>query len=217
VTKALPAAALVFALLLGFASPAGAFGSVQSRSFQSMLPGEVASFKILFYNLRQNRTINLSLSASAPPGWEVALSEDFLSLPFSVPNDYSSEDGIEYVSSRLGDIKARPVFVSVRPPPDAAGEHTVRVVAKEIPSGGGIRTLQQRSFSFRVSLSGNPQSILLPREEGSNASGGKTYISGEPAADATGDIAALPAAGRYVFPATAAVLFFVYLVVRRGS
>jgi len=150
------------------------FGSMQPAKEFSISPGDVIT-KLYFYNIYGNRITHISLSVSnAPPNWAISFnpelhiitvnisgittevienlyvepSEALDKIPETVP------EGIEYISSSVGYIGAKPVEITISVPEDEElGKEfniTISASAEWLGQTGAVAIKQSRDFDYTI-------------------------------------------------------------------
>lgn len=171
---------LVFILLIGIVKAEEAakynFGSMQADKELNMAPGETAITKLYFYNIYGNRITHVSLSVGeAPENWGISfeplLHETMVSIsgvPTTIeenlyvePSEAVEEipatvpEGIEYISSPVGYIGAKPVKVKIKVPANEKfGKYkvTINALAEWLGQAGSVAFKQSRSFDYTVTV-----------------------------------------------------------------
>jgi len=154
------------------------FGSAQSAKELNIAPGGEATTKLYYYNIYGNRITHISLSvAEVPKNWiisiEPALHKTTVSVsgvPTTVeenlfvepPSDVAESiptnvpEGIEYISSPVGFVGAKPVKIKIKVPPDeklgAVANVRIDAVAAWLGQTGTAAITQGRSFEYKVTV-----------------------------------------------------------------
>src|SRR3989338_946365 len=154
------------------------FGSAQSAKEISIAPGDVVTTKLYFYNIHGNRITHISLSvAEAPENWDISIEpalhestvivsgvtttveenlfvEPGSDVAESVPDDIP--EGIEYISSPVGFVGAKPVLIKIKVPSNEklGTVANVRIdgTASWLGQTGTAAITQSRSFEYIVTI-----------------------------------------------------------------
>ena len=152
------------------------FGSAQADKELKANPGGEITTKLYFYNIYGNRITHIKLEVSeAPENWIISLtpdahdtevnvsgiittinenlyveiSESFDEIPENVP------EGIEYISSSVGYIGAKPVEIKIKVPENEKyGSYNLIIDASAfwLGQGGTAEIQQSRSFEYKIDL-----------------------------------------------------------------
>jgi len=153
------------------------FGSMQPAKELSVSPGDSITTKLYFYNIYGNRITHISLSVSkAPEDWDISFdpplhtttvnisgimtevtenlfvepSEALEEIPETIP------EGIEYISSSVGYIGAKPVLITISVPEDEklgkSFNITISASAEWLGQTGAVAIKQSRDFDFTVKV-----------------------------------------------------------------
>ena len=152
------------------------FGSAQADKELKANPGGEISTKLYFYNIYGNRITHIKLEVSEfPENWVITLTPDTHDSEFDLSgiittineNLYveTSEavdeipenvpEGIEYISSSVGFIGAKPVEIRIKVPSDEKyGSYNLRIDASAFWLGqqGTAEIQQSRSFDYKIDL-----------------------------------------------------------------
>jgi len=152
------------------------FGSAQADKELKTNPGGEISTKLYFYNIYGNRITHIKLEVSEyPENWIISLTPDAhdaevdvsgvlttinenLYVEVSEAVDEIPEnvpEGIEYISSSVGSIGAKPVEIKIKVPSDEAyGTYDLRIDASAFWLGqeGTAEIQQSRSFDYKIDL-----------------------------------------------------------------
>ena len=152
------------------------FGSAQADKELKTNPGGEISTKLYFYNIYGNRITHIKLEVSeSPENWIIRLTPDVhdaevdvsgvittinenLYVEISEAVDEIPEnvpEGIEYISSSVGYIGAKPVEIKIKVPSDEAyGTYDLRIDASAFWLGqqGTAEIQQSRSFDYKIDL-----------------------------------------------------------------
>jgi len=154
------------------------FGSAQGAKELTISPGSEAVTKLFFYNIYGNRITHIILDVGeAPKGWDItiepALHETSVvvsGVPTTVeenlfvqpPSDVSESmpddipEGIEYISSPVGFVGAKPVLIKIKVPEDAklgtVAKISIDGVASWLGQTGTAAITQGRSFEYTVTV-----------------------------------------------------------------
>jgi len=154
------------------------FGSAQGAKELTISPGGEATTKLFFYNIYGNRITHIILEvADAPKDWEISIEpalhetsvivsgvpttveENLFIQPPSDVSDSMPDDvpeGIEYISSPVGFVGAKPVLISIKIPEDAklgtVAKISIDGVASWLGQTGTAAITQGRSFEYTVTV-----------------------------------------------------------------
>ena len=163
------------------------FGSAQGAKELTISPGGEATTKLFFYNIYGNRITHIILEvADAPKGWEIsiepALHETSVvvsGIPTTVEENLFVEpgtdvqeskpddvpEGIEYISSPVGFVGAKPVLITIKVPEDAklgtVAKITIDGVASWLGQTGTAAITQGRSFEYTVTVASSEFSEII--------------------------------------------------------
>jgi len=154
------------------------FGSAQSAKEISIAPGDEVTTKLYFYNIHGNRITHISLEVGeAPKNWDISIDpalheisvivsgvtttieenlfvEPGSDVAESIPDDVP--EGIEYISSSVGFVGAKPVKIKIKIPSNEklGTAATVRIdaVAEWLGQTGTAAITQGRSFEYTVTV-----------------------------------------------------------------
>ena len=154
------------------------FGSAQSAKELTIAPGGEVTTKLYFYNIYGNRITHISLSVGeAPENWDItiepALHETTVSVSGvpttveenlfvepgsdvaeSIPDDVP--EGVEYISSPVGFVGAKPVLIKIKVPSDeklgTAANVRIDGIASWLGQTGTAAITQGRSFEYTVTV-----------------------------------------------------------------
>lgn len=171
---------LVFIFFIGIVNaqeaPKYNFGSMQSAKELNIAPGETAETKLYFYNIYGNRITHVTLDVGeAPEKWDInfepalhktkvkisgvltTVEENLYVRPSETVEEIPEDipEGIEYISSSVGYIGAKPVKVKITVPKDEKfGEYkvTINALANWLGQGGGVAFNQARSFEYTITV-----------------------------------------------------------------
>ena len=174
---------LVLIFLIGIVNaqeeePKYNFGSAQGAKELTISPGSEATTKLYFYNIYGNRITHISLSvAEAPKNWDItiepALHETTVSVsgvPKTIeenlfvepPSDVAESipanipEGIEYISSPVGFVGAKPVKIKIKVPSDEklgiVTNIRIDATAAWLGQTGTAAITQGRSFEYKVTV-----------------------------------------------------------------
>jgi uncharacterized membrane protein len=148
--------ALVMVLATAFpAEAATSFGSVQVRSSADVIAGGSAQFRMLLFNAHDSGDLYVTISETLPPGWTTSIEPREFVLPYRAVGDTMPEEGYEFLSTSLGDVKTKPVTITVSiPGGEETGSYTVRVSISAKNRFSGISMSQVRSYGFTVNVKG---------------------------------------------------------------
>ena len=178
------------------------FGSAQGSGELTAYPGEEISTILFFYNIFGNRITHISLSVSeAPENWEVTfnpplhtttvrvsgietnVTENLFVEPSEAVNKTPEDvpEGIEYITSTVGLIGAKPVVITIKIPEDEQIGKVATVsidgMAKWLGQSGAVAFNQARTFSYKVTVLAKEfsETIVKPQAEAEKAisEGGK--------------------------------------------
>jgi len=154
------------------------FGSAQGAKELTISPGSEAVTKLFFYNIYGNRITHITLEVGdAPEDWDItiepALHETSVvvsGIPTTVeenlfvqpPSDVQESkpddipEGIEYISSPVGFVGAKPVLISIKVPEDAklgtVAKISIDGVGSWLGQTGTAAITQGRSFEYTVTV-----------------------------------------------------------------
>jgi len=145
-----------------FVAEAGlSLGSTQLRRTAEVLDGNSARFKLLLFNAHDEQNLHITTGYEAPEGWSVSIDPSAFALPYREIGDRIYEEGYEFLSTGLGDVKARPVIIDVGVPPgETTGSYDVKITVNARRGSSGVAMTQSRSYGFTVDVLGVP-----PQEE----------------------------------------------------
>jgi hypothetical protein len=154
------------------------FGSAQSAKELSIAPGDEVTTKLYFYNIHGNRITHISLEVGeAPKNWNIAIEpalhkttvsvsgvpttieenlyvEPGSDVAESIPSNVS--EGIEYISSPVGFVGAKPVKIKIKVPSDeklgTVANVRIDAVASWLGQTGTAAITQGRSFEYKVTV-----------------------------------------------------------------
>jgi len=154
------------------------FGSAQSAKELTIAPGDEVTTKLYFYNIYGNRITHISLEVGeVPKNWDVSIDpplhetsvivsgvattveENLFAEPGSdvaesIPDDVP--EGIEYISSPVGFVGAKPVLIKIKVPSNEklGTVANVRIdgTASWLGQTGTAAITQSRSFEYIVTI-----------------------------------------------------------------
>ena len=163
------------------------FGSAQGAKALTISPGGEAVTKLFFYNIYGNRITHIVLEVSdAPQGWDITIEpalhetnvivsgipttveenlfvEPGSDVSESIPDDVP--EGIEYISSPVGFVGAKPVLISIKVPEDAklgtVAKITIDGIASWLGQTGTAAITQGRSFEYTVTVASSEFSEII--------------------------------------------------------
>ena len=163
------------------------FGSAQGAKTLTISPGGEATTKLFFYNIYGNRITHIVLEvADAPQGWDITIEpalhetnvivsgipttveenlfvEPGSDVAESIPDDVP--EGIEYISSPIGFVGAKPVLISIKVPEDAklgtVAKITIDGTASWLGQTGTAAITQGRSFEYTVTVASSEFSEII--------------------------------------------------------
>jgi len=171
------------------------FGSAQGAKELTISPGSEATAKLFFYNIYGNRITHITLDVGdAPKDWDITIEpalhtstisvsgvtttveenlfvEPGSDVAESIPDDVL--EGIEYISSPIGYVGAKPVLIKIKVPSDEKLGTVVNIridgTAVWLGQTGTAAITQSRSFDYTVTVTSKEftESILeeAPEEE----------------------------------------------------
>lgn len=180
------------------------FGSMQPVKEIQVSPGDEAEVKLYFYNVYGNRITHISLEVSnAPEDWEIEFEPELHDTTVNVsgiivnvtenlyvePDNATEEipenitEGIEYISSAVGYIPAKPVLIKIKIPDDEElGREfnvTISASASWLGQTGSVAIQQGRDFDFVVkTVAEEFEETILEREEKARIEGEGFDITG---------------------------------------
>lgn len=154
------------------------FGSAQGAKELTISPGDEISTKLYFYNIFGNRNTHIALSVGdVPENWDVSIEPALHKITVSVsgvstiieenlylrpPSDVADTipddipEGIEYISSSVGFIGAKPVLIKIQVPDDeklgTVAKITIEAVASWLGQSGTAAITQSRSFDYTITV-----------------------------------------------------------------
>ncbi len=154
------------------------FGSAQQTSKLTVSPGATVSTKLYFYNVFGNRITHISLSAEElPKGWSVTFDPLLHDVTVNIsgvmttieenlnvepPSDVfetkpeTAPEGIEFISSPIGYIGAKPVVVTFSmPETERLGtSHNITIIgtAEYLGQTGTAAIKQTRGFDYAITV-----------------------------------------------------------------
>jgi len=153
------------------------FGTMQPAKELRAAPGDEISTKLYFYNIYGNRITHIVLStAEFPEGWDVSIEPDvheteviISGVPATVEENLYVEpssameeipstvpEGIEYISSSVGNIGAKFVTINIKVPESeelgTVGNIVIDTVANWLGQGGTVAISQSRSFEYTITV-----------------------------------------------------------------
>ena len=163
------------------------FGSAQGAKELTISPGSEAVTKLFFYNIYGNRITHIILEVSdAPEDWDITIEpalhetsvvvsgipttveENLFVQPGSDVQESKPDDvpeGIEYISSPIGFVGAKPVLISIKVPEDAklgtVAKITIDGVASWLGQTGTAAITQGRSFEYTVTVASSEFSEVI--------------------------------------------------------
>jgi len=141
---------LTLLIVIPVASATIPLGTTVSRKSISVSAGEVAEFKIFFFNAYENSTIHIKMEDEAPRGWDVNIQPKEFDLEFSEIGGKPIE-GYETIATPLGDVQAKPVFVRVLVPSSAEpSDYKLKISAFAGKNENRIYMQQLRTFYLEV-------------------------------------------------------------------
>ena len=163
------------------------FGSAQGAKELTISPGGEATTKLFFYNIYGNRITHIVLEvADAPKDWEISIEpalhetdvvvsgipttvdenlfvEPGTDVQESIPDDIP--EGIEYISSPVGFVGAKPVLITIKVPEDAklgtVAKITIDGIASWLGQTGTAAITQGRSFEYTVTVASSEFSEII--------------------------------------------------------
>ena len=154
------------------------FGSAQSAKELTIAPGDDVTTKLYFYNIHGNRITHISLEvAESPKNWDITIDPPIHETTVSVsgvpttikenlfvepPSDVTDAiptnvpKGIEYISSPVGFVGAKPVKIKIKVPSDeklgTVAKITIDGTATWLGQTGTAAITQGRSFEYKVTV-----------------------------------------------------------------
>jgi len=166
------------------------FGSAQGAKELTISPGSEATTKLFFYNIYGNRITHITLEVGeAPKNWDVSIEpalhetdvvvsgipttveenlfvEPGTDVAESIPDDVL--EGIEYISSPVGFVGAKPVLITIKVPEDAklgtVAKISIDGVASWLGQTGTAAITQGRSFEYTVTVASSEFSEIILEE-----------------------------------------------------
>ena len=140
-------------------------GSVQVTKTAKASVGESVDFKFLVFNAHETGDLYITTDYEAPNNWIVSVNPSGFTLPFRAVGDRTKENGFEFLSTGLGDVKAKPVMVNVVVPGGAEPDsYEVKVILDAKRGSSGVTMSQSRSYRFIVTVLGE-SSVSQESEE----------------------------------------------------
>ena len=132
-------------------------GSTQVRRTAEVLDGNSARFKLLLFNAHDEQELYITTGYEVPEGWSVSIDPSAFALPYREIGDRIYEEGYEFLSTGLGDVKAKPVIIDVGVPPgETTGSYDVKITVNARRGSSGVAMTQSRSYGFIVDVLGVP-------------------------------------------------------------
>lgn len=154
------------------------FGSAQSAKEISIAPGDEVTTKLYFYNIHGNRITHISLKVGeTPKNWDVTINPALHTTTVSVSGVTTTieenlfvepgsdvvdtiptnvPEGIEYISSPVGFVGAKPVKIKIKVPSDEKlgkiANIRIDAVASWLGQTGTAAITQGRSFEYKVTV-----------------------------------------------------------------
>jgi len=163
------------------------FGSAQGAKELTISPGGEATTKLFFYNIYGNRITHIILEVGeAPANWDITIEpalhetsvvvsgipttveenlfvEPGTDVAESIPDDVP--EGIEYISSPVGFVGAKPVLITIKVPEDAklgtVAKISIDGVASWLGQTGTAAITQGRSFEYTVTVASSEFSEII--------------------------------------------------------
>ncbi len=211
------------------------FGSAQGDAEIKISPGKEGTVKLFFYNIFGNRITHIRLDVSeAPEDWVISfdpsshttavnlsgvlvnVTENLFVEPSKavdkIPEDVP--ESIEYISSSVGYIGAKPVIITIKVPEDEqvgkVENITISGVASWLGQTGNVAIVQSRDFTYQVTVVAEEftEEIILPEE-------GVVEREAEQPAGITGLIVANPAVAGIIIILVLIILGLLAILLRK--
>jgi len=173
----IPILLISLSIALAQEQPKYNFGSMQPVKELTIAPGDTVTTKLYFYNIYGNRITHISLFASeAPEDWDISFNPSLHETSVRVsgieteieeniyvePSEAVEEipedipEGIEYISSSVGYIGAKPIEITISVPEDeelgSTHDITISASAEWLGQSGAVEIKQSRDFDLAVKV-----------------------------------------------------------------